>query len=78
LAAARIRVLTPAQLFERLDGAFAVLGEMRTPIKHQATLAATLAWSYELLDDSERRLFRRLAVFRPLRPEQRDVVGLTP
>lgn len=64
LAAARIRVLTPAQLIERLDGAFGVLGASRDAVKHHETLLATLNWSYDLLGDSERRLFRRLGVFR--------------
>ena len=60
----RCRVLTPAQLIERLDGAFGVLGASRDAVKHHETLLATLTWSYDLLGDSERRLFRRLGVFR--------------
>jgi predicted ATPase/class 3 adenylate cyclase len=76
LAAARCRVLTPAQLIERLDGAFGVLGASRNAVKHHETLRATLAWSYDLLDDSEQRLFRHLGVFRGgLRLEAAEAVS---
>lgn len=62
LAAARIAHLSPAQLLERLDDRFALLtGERRVP-RHQ-TLAATLDWSYEALDDREQEVLRCLAVF---------------
>jgi predicted ATPase/class 3 adenylate cyclase len=64
LAAARTRVLTPAQLVERLDGAFAVLGGTRSAIKHHETLQATLSWSYDLLTTDQQQLLRRLSVFR--------------
>ena len=61
LAAARTRSLTPAQLLERLGDRFRLLvgrGEGR-----QATLARTVAWSYDLLDRDEQLLFARLSVF---------------
>ena len=64
LAAARVRVLSPAQMVSRLDGAFRVLGVSRGPVKHHETLRAALAWSYELLAQPERTLLRQLAVFR--------------
>ena len=64
LAAARMRILSAAQLAERLDDIFAVLvgGARSAPPRHQA-LRATLDWSYDLLDTDERAVFRRLATF---------------
>ena len=64
LAAARMRILSSAQLAERMDDIFAVLvgGARSAPPRHQA-LRATLDWSYELLDTDERATFRRLATF---------------
>ncbi|MGW0416015.1 tetratricopeptide repeat protein [Streptomyces collinus] len=64
LAAARVHVLAPRQIAERLDDALALLGRgSRYGATRQQTLLATLEWSHRLLDDDERRLFRRLAVF---------------
>ena len=64
LAAARIKLLTPQALLERLDRRLPVLtGGGREVPDRQRTLRDTIAWSYELLDDSDRRAFRRLAVF---------------
>jgi predicted ATPase len=64
LAAARLRVLGPAQLLARLDRRLEVLGEApRDAEARQRTLAATLAWSVDLLPDDARRLFPALAVF---------------
>jgi DNA-binding SARP family transcriptional activator len=64
LAAARMRILSSAQLAERLDDIFTVLvgGSRSAPPRHQA-LRATLDWSHDLLDSDERAAFRRLAVF---------------
>ena len=64
LAAARMRILSSAQLAERMDDIFAVLvgGARSAPPRHQA-LRATLDWSYDLLDTDERATFRRLATF---------------
>jgi predicted ATPase/DNA-binding SARP family transcriptional activator len=64
LAAARMRVLSPGQLLDRLEDRFALLtggGESR-PERHR-TLEATIEWSYDLLTTSERALLSRLAVF---------------
>jgi hypothetical protein len=63
LAAAQANRLAPAQLLERLTGRFDVLTGGRRRVPRQQTLAATLDWSHDLLDDAERVLLRRLAVF---------------
>ncbi|MFE0512968.1 BTAD domain-containing putative transcriptional regulator [Streptomyces sp. NPDC058964] len=64
LAAARVPVLAPRQIAERLDDALALLARgSRHGVTRQETLLATLEWSHRLLDDEERRLFRRLSVF---------------
>jgi predicted ATPase/DNA-binding SARP family transcriptional activator len=64
LAAARTSALAPSQIASRLDDALHVLGRgSRSAVTRQQTLHATLAWSHDLLDDDERILFRRLAVF---------------
>src|SRR5205823_6624354 len=64
LAAARIRVLSVEQLAERLDDAFRLLtGGSRMAPPRQQTMKAMLDWSYGLLDEPERALLRRLAVF---------------
>ena len=64
LAAARMRMLSAAQLADRMDDIFVVLvgGARSAPPRHQA-LRATLDWSHDLLDRDERAVFRRLAVF---------------
>jgi predicted ATPase/DNA-binding SARP family transcriptional activator len=64
LAAARVGVLSPAQIAERLRESLAVLAAgRRTVLTRQQTLTATLDWSHELLDDEERAMFRRLGAF---------------
>jgi predicted ATPase/class 3 adenylate cyclase len=64
LAAARLRLLTPDALLERLDHALDVLvSGSRDSAERQQTLRATIEWSHSLLDEPEQRLFRRLAVF---------------
>jgi predicted ATPase/DNA-binding SARP family transcriptional activator len=64
LAAARVRVFTPAQVADRLDDRFALLsvGSRGALPRHQ-TLRAIVDWSWELLDDTERTILRRLSVF---------------
>jgi predicted ATPase len=64
LAAARVRVFTPAQIASGLDQRFALLtGAPRTALPRQQTLEASVDWSHELLSASEQAVFRRLAVF---------------
>ena len=64
LAAARVRVLSPATLSAQLDTRFRILtgGAADFPERHQ-TLHATLDWSYHLLDPSLKASYRALAVF---------------
>jgi predicted ATPase/DNA-binding CsgD family transcriptional regulator len=63
LAAARIRVLSAAEIADGLDDQLRLLGGgHRSDPRHQ-TIRASLDWSHELLTDSERRLFARLSVF---------------
>ena len=65
LAAARLRVLSPAALVERLDHALPLLvGGARDLPERQRTLRATIEWSAQLLSDAERELLLRLGVFR--------------
>jgi predicted ATPase len=64
LAAARVRVLSPEQLLERLSTRLDVLKAGRGVDPRQQTLRATIEWSHDLLDEEERRLFARLSVFR--------------
>jgi predicted ATPase/class 3 adenylate cyclase len=65
LAAARTRLLRPAQILARLDKRLPLLtgGPRDAPLRQQ-TLRAAIDWSYDLLDSPERELFARLAVFR--------------
>jgi predicted ATPase/class 3 adenylate cyclase len=64
LAAARVRVLSPAQLAQRLGERFRLLtGGDRSALPRQQTLRATIDWSFDLLDERERELFGRLAAF---------------
>jgi predicted ATPase/class 3 adenylate cyclase len=64
LAAARARVLSPAQILERLSSRLDLLKGGRDADPRQQTLRATIEWSHDLLQDHEARLFERLAVFR--------------
>ncbi|MBX3146880.1 MAG: AAA family ATPase [Gemmatimonadales bacterium] len=64
LAAARVRVITPDQIAERLSDALHLLNVgSRTALPRQRTLRGTLDWSFALLNDFERCLLERLAVF---------------
>jgi predicted ATPase/DNA-binding SARP family transcriptional activator len=64
LAAARLRLLPPGQIDERLDDRFRLLtGGPRTVQPRHQTLRAVVAWSFEPLDEAERALARRMSVF---------------
>jgi len=64
LAAARLRTLTAAQVAARLSDRFRLLtGGSRTALPRHRTLRAVVEWSWDLLDDAERDLAERLAVF---------------
>jgi predicted ATPase/class 3 adenylate cyclase len=64
LAAARVKMLGPKQLRDRLDERFRVLtGGSRDVLPRQQTLRALIDWSCNLLDEGERVLFRRLGIF---------------
>jgi predicted ATPase/class 3 adenylate cyclase len=64
LAAARVKVLSPERLRERLDERFRVLtGGRRDALPRQQTLRALIDWSHDLLTESERALFRHLSIF---------------
>jgi predicted ATPase len=64
LAAARVSVLTPAQIVERISQRLDLFTAGRDADPRQQTLRATIAWSYDLLSADEQRLFARMAVFR--------------
>jgi predicted ATPase len=65
LAAARSRSMLPGDILRRLDERFRLLsGGRRTARERHQTLQAAVEWSYDLLEEDERRLFDRLAVFR--------------
>jgi len=64
LAAARTKVLSPSAILDRLQSRLQLLtgGALDLPARHQ-TLRNTIDWSHDLLNEAERKLFRRLAVF---------------
>ena len=63
LAAARIAVLEPAEIVQRLGDALSVLGHGPVGITRHQTMRATLEWSHDLLTEREKVLLRRIAVF---------------
>jgi predicted ATPase/class 3 adenylate cyclase len=63
LAAARVRILSPEQLLERLSQRLDLLKAGRGADPRQQTLRATIEWSHELLNHNEKALFARLSVF---------------
>ncbi len=64
LIAARVKTLSIEQIAARLEDRFALLTSgSRVASSRQQTLRATLDWSYELLAETERELFRQLSVF---------------
>lgn len=77
LAAARVRVLQPAEILARLDDVFRLLTDgRRTAVPRHRTLRAAIDWSHDLLTEPARVLLRRLAVFRGgLTLEAAEAVG---
>ncbi|MFI9210550.1 ATP-binding protein [Streptomyces sp. NPDC053253] len=64
LAAARLRLLTPRQIADRLDDRFRLLTSgSRTVLPRQQTLRAVVDWSWDLLEPTERTLLRQVSVF---------------
>jgi predicted ATPase len=64
LAAARIKLLPPRAMLDRLGDRLKLLtGGARNLPERQRTLRSAIEWSYELLEEAEKTLFRRLAVF---------------
>jgi len=64
LAAARLRTMAPDQVAARLDDRFQLLtGGRRTAVPRHQTLRAVVDWSWDLLDDDERAVWRRFSVF---------------
>jgi predicted ATPase/class 3 adenylate cyclase len=64
LAATRTKLLTPEQILPRLEKRLSLLTSgARSLPERQRTLRGAIAWSHDLLDDTERRLFARLSVF---------------
>ena len=65
LAAARVAIMQPEQIAERLDKLFALLKSTRRDLApRQQSLTATIDWSYDLLSVPEREAFAQLAAFR--------------
>lgn len=64
LAAARVKVLAPQELAQKLDERLRVLaGGDRSALPRHQTMRALIDWSYDLLSDEERTLFRKLSIF---------------
>ncbi|MGZ4412986.1 MAG: ATP-binding protein [Gaiellaceae bacterium] len=64
LAAARVKVMTPTQILDRLGRSLDLLtGGARDAPERQQTLRATIEWSHDLLTTTEQLLFARLGVF---------------
>ncbi|MDT4970738.1 MAG: hypothetical protein QOG22_881 [Pseudonocardiales bacterium] len=64
LAAAHSRLLSPRALLSRIDNRLGIGVTAADRPERQRTLGATIAWSYDLLDETERAVFPRLGVFR--------------
>jgi len=81
LAAAQVKLLSPPAILERILDRLDALASRRGDLPaRQRTLRSTVAWSYELLGDSEQRLFRRMSVFAggARLPEIETIAGVEP
>jgi predicted ATPase/class 3 adenylate cyclase len=77
LAAARLKLFSPHDLSDRLRSRLQLLrGGPRDLPARQQTLRSTIEWSYELLDDDERAIFRLLSVFSTARVEAVESVAV--
>lgn len=63
LAAARVRILSPADLYGRLESCLTLLTGGRDLTERQRTLRGAIQWSYDLLDEPQQKFFRSLSVF---------------
>src|SRR5207249_10134728 len=63
LASARVRSMSPSQIRDRLDERFRLLTGSRRSMERPQTLRDAVQWSYDLLNDIERRVLRRSSVF---------------
>jgi non-specific serine/threonine protein kinase len=64
LAAARVKILSPQMILTKLENSLKLLtGGARDLPARQQTMRGAVEWSYELLSEDEKKLFRRLAVF---------------
>jgi predicted ATPase len=64
LVAARVRSMSPLEILHLLDGSpLTLVGSNRAAVPRQRTLADTVDWSYQLLPELDREVFRRLSVF---------------
>jgi predicted ATPase len=76
LAAARLTLFSPEELRDRLRSRLELLGRgPRDLPARQRTLRGTIEWSYELLDEDERAVFRLFSVFSPTRVEAVEAVA---
>ncbi len=76
LAAARVRMMSPGRISAAIDDRFRLLtGGNRTAMPRQQTLEASVAWSYDLLDESERMLARRLSVMHGFTLEAAEMIA---
>lgn len=64
LAAARVKILTPKQLSEKLHERFRLLtGGDRSALPRHQTMRALIDWSYDLLAEREQSIFRKVSIF---------------
>jgi predicted ATPase/DNA-binding CsgD family transcriptional regulator/DNA-binding transcriptional regulator YiaG/Tfp pilus assembly protein PilF len=63
LAAARVSLLTPTQIRDRLESGLPLLRDNSRPTQRHQTLYNAIAWGFDLLDRDEQQLFERLGVF---------------
>ena len=65
LAAARMKMIQPAQIASRLDDCFKILsGGPVDALPHHQTIERAIDWSYDMLDPEQQMLFRQVSVFR--------------